>query len=83
MRRLKAWCLYLAVFLFGSGSFQDAVTARELVVAVNHAPPYRIIEETSTGPVYSGFTLMWCGLPQRGQVWCFTSRWCRSNVHFT
>lgn len=54
MRRLKAWCFYLAVFLFGLGSFQDAVTARELVVAVNHAPPYRIIEETSTGPVYSG-----------------------------
>lgn len=54
MRRLKAWCLCLAVSLLAVGSFEDAVAARELVVVVNHAPPYRIIEETATGPSYSG-----------------------------
>lgn len=54
MRRLKAWCLCLAVFLFCAGSFKESVAARELIVAVDHAPPYRIIENTPSGPVYSG-----------------------------
>jgi polar amino acid transport system substrate-binding protein len=54
MRRLKAWCLCLAVILVGLGSYANAAFARDLIVAINEAPPYRIINQTDDGPVYSG-----------------------------
>lgn len=51
---LKAWLLGLAVFLLGFGSLISAGNARELTVAINHAPPYRIVEDTTSGTAYSG-----------------------------
>lgn len=45
------WCVFSMIALLMS--VQPAV-ARTLVVAINHAPPYRIVEMTPSGPVYSG-----------------------------
>ncbi|MBC06383.1 transporter substrate-binding domain-containing protein [Thalassospira sp.] len=54
MRRLTAWCLVTMAFLLGAGWFGNDVAARTLVVAINDAPPYRIVTETSDEPVYTG-----------------------------
>jgi polar amino acid transport system substrate-binding protein len=54
MRRLKAWGLVFTALLLGAGWFGNEAAARTLVVAINDAPPYRIVTETADEPVYSG-----------------------------
>lgn len=54
MWRLKAWSLVFTSFLLGAGWFGNEVVARTLTVAINDAPPYRIVTETTDEPVYSG-----------------------------
>ncbi|BDW90257.1 substrate-binding periplasmic protein [Thalassospira tepidiphila] len=54
MWRLKAWSLVFTAFLLGAGWFGNEVAARTLIVAINDAPPYRIVTETTDEPVYSG-----------------------------
>ncbi|NIY75355.1 amino acid ABC transporter substrate-binding protein [Thalassospira sp. HF15] len=54
MRRLKAWCLVITAFLLGEGWFGNDVAARTLVVAINDAPPYRIVSDTPDGQSYEG-----------------------------
>ncbi len=54
MLRLRAWLVYVVTVLLGHGVLVGATSARELVVALNHAPPYRIVEATPNGPSYSG-----------------------------
>ena len=54
MWRLKAWSLVFTAFLLGAGWSGNEVAARTLIVAINDAPPYRIVTETTDEPVYSG-----------------------------
>lgn len=54
MRRLKALGLFFTAFLFGAGWVGNELAARTLIVAINDAPPYRIVSDMPDGPDYAG-----------------------------
>lgn len=54
MPRLVSWWICSVIVMIGTVTTGQPVVARTLVVALNNAPPYRIIKDTASGMSYSG-----------------------------